>query len=138
MIRIISRFVLALFFIAAGILHFTNSHFYVKIMPPYLPFPTELVYISGGFEILGGIGIAMPLFQKLAGYGLIALCIAIFPANVNMVINYRQIGLDIPLYLLWLRLPLQFLLIYWIWWSADLTLQRSPSPPYSGPPALKK
>lgn len=137
--KIISRLLLAIFFMGAGILHFTATAMYVKIMPPYLPFPTALVYISGGFEILGGIGIAIPFLQRYAAYGLIALCLAIFPANINMVVNYSQIGLDIPLYLLWLRLPLQFLLIYWIWWSAELsTLRRSPSPLDSEPTAPKK
>ncbi|AFY74575.1 putative membrane protein [Synechococcus sp. PCC 7502] len=118
--KLISRIFLAIFFIGAGILHFTASSMYVKIMPPYLPAHLELVYISGVFEILGGIGIFIPFLQIPAGYGLVALMVAVFPANINMVVNYEQIGLNFPLILLWLRLPLQGLLIYWIWWSAEL------------------
>lgn len=118
--KLISRIVLAIFFISAGILHFIAAPMYVKIMPPYLPAHLELVYISGVFEILGGIGILIPLLQIPAGYGLVALMVAVFPANINMVVNYEQIGLDFPLLLLWLRLPLQGLLIWWIWWSTEL------------------
>jgi uncharacterized membrane protein len=93
---------------------------YEKIMPPYLPAHLELVYISGVFEILGGIGILIPFLQIPAGYGLVALMVAVFPANINMVVNYEQIGLNFPLVLLWLRLPMQGLLIWWIWWSTEL------------------
>jgi len=122
--KLISRLVLAIFFIGAGILHFAIAPVYVKIMPPYLPAHLELVYISGVFEILGGIGILIPSVQVLAGYGLVALMVAVFPANINMVVNYEQIGFDVPLPLLWLRLPLQGLLIYWIWWSTELGLKK--------------
>lgn len=122
--KLISRLVLAIFFIGAGILHFAIAPVYVKIMPPYLPAHLELVYISGVFEILGGIGILIPPVQVLAGYGLVALMVAVFPANINMVVNYEQIGFDVPLPLLWLRLPLQGLLIYWIWWSTELGLKK--------------
>jgi uncharacterized membrane protein len=122
--KLISRLVLAIFFIGAGILHFAIAPVYVKIMPPYLPAHLELVYISGVFEILGGIGILIPSVQILAGYGLVALMVAVFPANINMVVNYEQIGFDVPLPLLWLRLPLQGLLIYWIWWSTELGLKK--------------
>jgi uncharacterized membrane protein len=118
--KLLSRLFLGIFFIGAGILHFAISPVYIKIMPPYLPFPAELVYISGVFEILGGIGILIPMVQTWAGYGLVALMVAVFPANINMVVSYDQIGLDIPIYLLWLRLPLQGLLIWWIWWANEL------------------
>jgi len=118
--KLISRLILAIFFIGAGILHFAITESYIKIMPPYLPAHTELVYISGVFEILGGIGIIIPILQNPAGYGLVALMIAVFPANINMVVNYDRIGFDFPLALLWLRLPLQGLLIWWIWWATEL------------------
>ena len=118
--KLISRIILAIFFTCAGILHFVAAPMYVKIMPPYLPAPLELVYISGVFEILGGIGILIPFLQIPAGYGLVALMVAVFPANINMVVNYAQIGFDFPLFLLWVRLPMQGLLIWWIWWSTEL------------------
>ncbi len=118
--KAILRIILAIFFVGAGILHFTITEAYIKIMPPYLPAHRELVYISGVCEILGGIGILIPPIKNLAGWGLVALMIAVFPANINMVVNYEKIGLDIPIALLWLRLPMQALLIWWIWWCAEL------------------
>ena len=98
-------------------------------MPPYLPAPLELVYISGVFEILGGIGILIPFLQIPAGYGLVALMVAVFPANINMVVNYDQIGWDFPLVLLWIRLPMQGLLIWWIWWSTELGAKKTQATP---------
>lgn len=113
----ISRSLLALLLIAAGVLHFLNTPFYVRIVPPYLPFPRALVYISGMFEILGGVGVLIPRFRRWAGYGLIALLIAVFPANIHMAVNYERIaGLDLDPLLLWLRLPLQAMLLAWVWW----------------------
>ena len=100
-------------------MHFLRPLPYVHIIPPYLPYPLELVYISGACEILGGIGLLIPRLRRLAGYGLIALLVAVFPANVHMAVN--QIGLpgvSIPPLLLWLRLPLQFALIAWVIYAA--------------------
>ena len=127
--KLISRIILAIFFCSAGILHFAIAPTYVKIMPPYLPAPLELVYISGVFEILGGIGILIPFLQIPAGYGLVALMMAVFPANINMVVNYDQIGWDFPLVLLWIRLPMQGLLIWWIWRSTELGAKKTQATP---------
>ncbi len=116
-IKLLLRILLAIFFVAAGILHFTKTSFYMQAMPPYLPRPRELVWISGVFEILGGIGVLVPATRRFSGYGLIALLIAVFPANIQMAADSAQNpgAVASPL-LLWLRLPLQFVLIYWVWW----------------------
>jgi uncharacterized membrane protein len=117
MVKQALRFLLAAFIVTAGVLHFANPIPFVKIVPPYLPYPLELVYISGFFEILGGIGLLIPMVSQAAAWGLIALFIAVFPANINMAVN--QIHLDgIPdsPFLYWARLPLQAVLILWAWW----------------------
>ena len=110
--RILSLFGLSVFFVYFGIDHFINPDFYLSIMPPAFPLHAEAVYISGFFEILGGICVLIPSLRKLAGWGLIALLVSVYPANIYMAINpeafpYISIGL------LYFRLPLQFLFIYW-------------------------
>ncbi len=108
----ILRIIVASLFVVAGVLHFIRPEFYVKIMPLFLPFPLELVYVSGIFEILGGIGLLIPRLRRVAGYGLIALLIAVFPANIQMLVqNVQKEGFSIFSWLLILRLPLQILLI---------------------------
>jgi len=113
----ISIVLLSLLFIAAGINHFVTPDMYVKIMPEYLPWPLALVYVSGFFEVLGGVGVAIPRLRRAAGWGLIALLVAVFPANVHMMIHANQFP-NIPFWALVARLPLQGLLIAWIWWAA--------------------
>jgi len=108
------RYSLAILFILAGALHFVITPVYVSIMPPYLPAPTLLVQISGAFEILGGIGLLVPVTQPLAAWGIIALLICVMPANLNMALH-PQHWPTIPVWLLWARIPLQLPLIYWAW-----------------------
>ncbi|SNC77031.1 Uncharacterized membrane protein [Hymenobacter gelipurpurascens] len=110
----LSRYPLALLFIGAGITHFTSPEKFVRIVPPYLPAPLLLVYISGVAEIAGGLGLLLPATRRLAGWGLIALLVAVFPANVYML-QAHGAGLPVPLWALWLRLPLQLVLIAWVW-----------------------
>lgn len=112
----ISLVILALLFVVAGALHFTHTASYVKMMPPYLPHHLILVQISGVCEILGGIAVLIPARRRLAGYGLLALLVAAFPANLHMAFNHEQFPQIHPA-LLWLRLPLQLLLMKWVWWS---------------------
>jgi uncharacterized membrane protein len=120
LVKTIFRILLATFFIVAGIMHFRATSFFLKIMPPYIPFHLEMVYLSGVFEILGGVGVLIPQVRQWAGYGLIALLIAVFPANLYMATNNVQIdGIFIPEVLLWLRLPLQLVLIAWVWWCTS-------------------
>lgn len=111
-----SRILLAIFFIAAGLLHFIFPSSYKSIMPPWLPWHAELVYISGVAEVAGGIGVLIAQLRPYAGWGLIVLSLAVLPANVQMLLNYQ--AQQAPLWvvvLLALRLPLQVLLIWWIW-----------------------
>ena len=101
----------------AGVLHFTATDAYVSIMPGYLPWHRELVYVSGIFEILGGGGLLTRRFRRAAGIGLIALFVAVLPANINMTLhNIQPLDFQISEGLLWLRLPLQLVLIAWAWW----------------------
>jgi uncharacterized membrane protein len=104
------------FFLVGGLAHFISAEFFVAIVPAYLPFHYELVIISGVFEILGAIGLQIPKTRLFAAYGLIALCVAVFPANLNMALNPDQFS-NIPLIALYFRLPFQLLFIWFIWWS---------------------
>jgi uncharacterized membrane protein len=114
------RIILALLFMGAGAMHFIAPQAYVGIMPPYLPAHLALVYVSGFFEMLGGAGLLGPAdfrgfpAQSVAAWGLVALLIAVLPANVQMVIDHARFG-SIPLWALWLRLPLQIPMIWWAW-----------------------
>jgi len=114
-LKTILKYVFAVFFIAAGLNHFINPALYLKIMPPYLPWHLFLVYLSGFFEIIFGVMLLIPKLIRIAGWGLILLLIAIFPANIYMATN-PQLFPHIPFTALILRLPLQFVLIAWAYW----------------------
>lgn len=101
--------------IVVGALHFLDEPFFVRIVPSFLPWPRLLVWISGVCEIGIAIGLLIPKTRRLAGLGLIALYVAVFPANINMVVH-PELGGNVPLWALWLRLPFQFLFIAWAWW----------------------
>ena len=103
---------LSVFFIYFGVDHFINPNFYLSIMPPSFPMHLEAVYISGLFEILGGIGVLLSKTRKLAGWGLFALLIAVYPANIYMALTPEAFP-DIPVSALYFRLVLQFLFFYW-------------------------
>lgn len=106
----------AIGFVVAGVLHFTHTKRYEAIMPRSFPAHAESVYASGVAEIAGGLGVLLPATRRYAGWGLIALLVAVFPANVNMAVNPDEKGWrDIPDALLWLRLPLQPLIGYAVW-----------------------
>lgn len=106
---------LGLFFIGAGVMHFVKPSSYEAIVPASVPYPAEIVAVSGVAEIVGGAALFVPRLRPWARWWLIALLIAVFPANVHMAINPEQIrGLSVPQWLLWARLPLQGLLILWV------------------------
>jgi uncharacterized membrane protein len=109
------RWLFGILFILAGLNHFRSPDFYINIMPPYLPWHRELVAISGVAEIALGALVLFPRWAAPAGWGLIALLVAIFPANVHMAMN-PQLYPSISPTALWLRLPLQGLLIAWAYW----------------------
>jgi len=123
----VSRWLLATFFIAAGANHFRDPAFYLPTIPSWLPWHQELVDLSGVAEIVGGIGALLPTTRRAAGWGLIALLVAVFPANVNTALNHAQ-SPDRPLvdWLPWLRLPVQALLIAWVWWTLLAGPRRTP------------
>ena len=111
--RLFLLLALSVFFINVGVDHFVNPDFYLNIMPDYLPFHSEAVYLSGFFEILGGIVVLVPKLRALARWGLISLLIAVFPANIYMAMNPNLFP-EFSLALLYFRLPLQFLFIFWV------------------------
>jgi uncharacterized membrane protein len=111
-----SRRLLAAVFVFAGMMHFIIPASYVGIMPPWLPWHRGLVLLRGALEIAGGIGLLVPRTRRAAGIGLVLLLIAVWPANLQMLLDAR--AAHEPLWheaLLWLRLPLQLLLILWAW-----------------------
>ena len=113
----LSIILIAALFIGSGILHIVKPSFYVSIMPPWLPSPLMLVLISGVFEMVGGAAVLIPFTREAAGWGLIALLVAVFPANIQMLLDNTSPSR------LWhagliARLPLQAVLIYWVYRSA--------------------
>ena len=114
-IKIVLKWLLALAFAASGANHFIDTAFYTSIMPPYLPWHTPLVYVSGFFEIAFGIALLMPRFTRIAAWGLVALTIAVFPANVNMALH-QDMYPQFSALALWLRLPLQAVILAWAYW----------------------
>ena len=112
----VARASLAAFFIVAGTLHFVVPGYYRGIVPSYLPFPATLVAVSGAAEIAGGAGLLLPRLRQAAGIGLIVLLVALLPANVQMLQLSRATGgAWWQEALLWLRLPFQALLAWWVW-----------------------
>jgi uncharacterized membrane protein len=97
--------------IGAGVLHLVSPKFFVSIVPSYLPYPGALVAISGVCEIACGLGLLVRRVRLFSSWALIALLVAVFPANVNMALHPGHF----PLLLVWLRLPLQGVLIWWAW-----------------------
>ena len=111
-----SRAICTVVFVAAGLAHFAAPQFYRPMMPPWLPAHDLLILISGIAEVAGGIGLMVPRVRRAAAYGLIALLVAVFPANVQMLINAIADDASGPFQAgLWLRLPLQVVLIRWVW-----------------------
>lgn len=111
-----SRWILGVLFIVLGALHFVRPEFYLQIMPPYLPWHLELVYLSGLFEILGGIGVLVRPLRQVARWGLIALLVAVFPANIQMTVDaFGDNGTLAKQFISVVRLPFQPFFIYWVW-----------------------
>ena len=110
-------------FIVAGVLHFAATDAYVRVMPPYMPAHRPLVLVSGAFEIAGGVGLLMPRLCRPAAWGLAALLVAVFPANVHMALHPEVLNYSVPVWALWLRLPLQPLLIAAVLWAGGTRKQ---------------
>jgi len=113
--KTLTRYLLGILFVIAGTNHFVMTDFYLSIMPPWLPWHRALVYASGFAE--AGLGLLL-LFRRWAvwaGWGLVALCVAVFPANLHMALH-PELFPQFSVLGLWLRLPLQVALMAWAWW----------------------
>lgn len=132
MAKVILRWLLTVFMVLAGVNHFLSPAPYLAMMPAELPHGSHLalVYVSGVAEILGGLGLILPATRRLAAWGLIALFVAILPANINMAWNHLPLGGNpIPAWMLWARLPLQLVLIAWAYWYTRADVRNtSPAP----------
>lgn len=118
-VRAACRILLAVAMVAVGVLHFVRPSGFVKIVPPWLPAPLALVLISGFFEVLGGVGLLVKRVQRAAAWGLVALYVAVFPANIHMAVNAVQPdGVDLPAWAAWARLPFQIVFVAWAIWLA--------------------
>ena len=112
-----------LWFFIGGIMHFVATDTEARIVPPWMPWPVAAVLVSGVFELLGAVGILYPPTRKAAGIGLFLLTIAVTPAHVYML--QRPELFPVPLWALWLRLPVQLGLLWLIWWSTWKQRNRS-------------
>jgi len=112
--RTISLCSLAILFLFAGANHFIKPEFYKQLMPNYLPLHYEIIFISGVFEMLLGFGLFFEKTRKMSAWGIVALLIAVYPANIYMWMNNIQIdGKATPALFHYIRLPMQFVLVYW-------------------------
>jgi len=112
-------YLLSLLFVVAGAMHFVIPDSYTRIMPHWIPGRVALVYVTGVMEIAGALALLHPRLRRLAGACLAALLVAVFPANIQMLINAITDGASsLQIALLWARLPLQPLLIYWVFKAA--------------------
>jgi uncharacterized membrane protein len=114
----IGRLLMGTLYVAAGTLHFVVTRVYAGIMPDYLPAHRELVLLSGAAEIAGGLGVMLPrrylTVRRAAAWGLVVLLVAVMPANVWMVQHPERYP-GVPVWAMWVRLPLQGVLIWWAW-----------------------
>ena len=118
LVKRVLLYVMAAFYMFAGVMHFLRPEFYAPMMPPYLPWHGFLIFLSGVAEVGLGAAVLVPSLRKMAAWGIILLLIAIFPANVHIALN------NVPLFgnpegagiLNWVRLPFQAVLILWAWW----------------------
>lgn len=121
--KLIFRWILAIVFVLAGIYHFVNPAIYLRIMPPYLPAHLLLIYLSGFFQIVLGVLLVVPKFTRRAAWGVVGLLIAVFPANIFMAMN-TELFPEINPILIWLRLPLQFVMMAWAYWFTSEKLTK--------------
>ncbi|MFO8231054.1 MAG: DoxX family protein [Longimonas sp.] len=117
----LSLYAIAAMFIAAGVAHFIKPSIFTRIVPTYLPAPRLLVYASGVFEIAGGAGVLIPSVQVYAAWGLIGMLVVFLPVHTFMARDPEGRFSDLPNWMLWLRIPLQFVLMAWVYWAAVLT-----------------
>ena len=114
--KTVMKYLMAVFYIATGINHFRNPAFYVSIMPPYIPWHLAMVYISGVIELVLGVMVLIPKYRTLAAWGIIALLIAVYPANIHMAMNPHLYPQYSPILLRYVRLPFQIVFIALAYW----------------------
>lgn len=121
---------MGLFYVFAGVLHFLRPEAYLPMMPGYLPAPRALIYVSGAAEVLGGVGVLIPRTRRAAAWGLVALLVAVWPANLHIALE------NVPLFGAeqgagawnWVRLAFQVPLILWAWsYTRGARVDRPPS-----------
>jgi uncharacterized membrane protein len=117
LVKVISVFVMGIFYVIVGIKHFQDPTWFVQIIPPILPCKYELVYISGFFEVLLGVLLMIPRFQSIAAKGLIVLLICVYPANIYLA-QTNGVALGISPLIAWGRLPFQFVFIGLAYWHS--------------------
>ena len=123
----ILRWLLAALFVFAGISHFVRPQFYESMVPPYLPSPHLLVVVSGIAEIILGVLLLVPRMSRRAAFGLIALLIAVSPANLHMALHPNLFPQFRPT-ALWIRLPVQVVLMAWAFWFTTSGLELPTNP----------
>lgn len=115
------RWLTALMFVGVGAQHFLAPDPFVSIVPPYVPAKLEMVYLSGAFEIAGGLGLLFSQTRRLAAWGLLALLVAVYPANIYMLTHEVYVaGMPESKFLLWARLPFQFVFAVMVAWAGEL------------------
>ena len=112
--------IVSLWFMVGGVAHFTATDFFLWITPPWVPFPLAVVYVSGVIEVLLALAILYRPWRSAGGWGLIALTLAVTPANIHMLVNADQFA-EIPVINLQIRLVVQVFLLALIWWSTRPT-----------------
>jgi uncharacterized membrane protein len=119
--KTVMLWLMGVFYIVAGVNHFVNPDAYLPMMPPYLPSHGLLIWLSGLAEVVLGIGVLVPTTRSISAWGIIALLIAIFPANLHIALyNVPVFGAKEGAGIFnWIRLPFQGLLILWAWWYTD-------------------
>lgn len=124
--KTILHWLLAVLMVFAGVMHLIRPNFFLKIMPPYLPLHLELVYLSGVIEIGLGICLLIPRFSRFAAWGIIALLIAVFPANIYLYQHQEIVAASPTVHLL--RLLFQGALIWMAFWYTRKSESTSGSP----------
>ena len=120
--RVVGLIIVFLWFFIGGIAHFAATEGEMRIVPPYIPWPWAAVIVSGVFELLGAAGILWQPTRRPAGLGLMALTVAVTPAHIYMLQQPEMFG--VPMWALWVRLPIQVGLMWLIWWSTTETVAR--------------
>ena len=116
-IKLLTIYAMGLFYVIIGLKHFLTPEWFVRIVPPILPFKLALVYISGFFEIFLGILLVIPNYRYIASLGLILLLICVYPANIYLALT-NGAALDITPEVAWGRLPFQFVFIGLAYWHS--------------------